>query len=277
MLIIYHSADLDGWMSAAILKEQYPDAKLLGFNYGEPIPEIQEEEIIIMVDVSFPMQDMLLLANKVEKFTWIDHHDRTISQFKDFTNGNPIFGYFPGEIKLAACELTWLWLHNTDPPESVRLLGAYDTFRHKDTQETQDVLNFQYGAQALATNPEEAQRLIYLDDPSIARVKFMGENIHKYLCNDAKIKYAKSFVVNFDGYRFITCNTERFNPVNFGIDYHKDGYDGAACFWYEKGHWNFSLYNDNGKVDCSLICSKRGGGGHKGASGFQTENLFSII
>src|SRR5665811_1044860 len=55
-----------------------------------------------------------------------------------------------------------------------------------------------------------------------------------------------------------------------GIDYHKDGYDGFACCWYQKGKWMYSLYNDNGKVDCSDICKSRGGGGHKGASGFQS-------
>lgn len=70
-------------------------------------------------------------------------------------------------------------------------------------------------------------------------------------------------------YVFICFNKERFNPINFGIDYHKDGYDGAACFHRTKdGNWAFSLYNDNGLVDCSLIAKQYGGGGHKGASGF---------
>ena len=69
-------------------------------------------------------------------------------------------------------------------------------------------------------------------------------------------------------YTFAFVNQERFNPINFGIDYHKDGYDGFACFWYAGGKWNFSLYNDNGKTDCSEIAKYMGGGGHKGASGF---------
>jgi oligoribonuclease NrnB/cAMP/cGMP phosphodiesterase (DHH superfamily) len=32
--------------------------------------------------------------------------------------------------------------------------------------------------------------------------------------------------------------------------------------------WKFSLYNDNGKVDCSQIAKQYGGGGHAGAAGF---------
>ena len=68
---------------------------------------------------------------------------------------------------------------------------------------------------------------------------------------------------------FICINRERFNPINFGIDYHKDGYDGAACFHFDGTHWCFSLYNDNGEVDCSQIAKQFGGGGHKGAAGFR--------
>ena len=69
-------------------------------------------------------------------------------------------------------------------------------------------------------------------------------------------------------YKFICINRERFNPINFGIDYHKDGYDGCACCHYADGMWNFSLYNDNGLVDCSIIAKQYGGGGHFSASGF---------
>ena len=32
--------------------------------------------------------------------------------------------------------------------------------------------------------------------------------------------------------------------------------------------WNFSLYNDDGNVDMSILAKSFGGGGHKGAAGF---------
>ena len=91
-----------------------------------------------------------------------------------------------------------------------------------------------------------------------------------YNINLAKDIYPKQ-------YKFICINKERFNPINFGIKYHDDGYDGAACFHYANGEWNFSLYNDNGKVDCSAICKQFGGGGHKGASGFRVKDISKII
>ena len=43
--------------------------------------------------------------------------------------------------------------------------------------------------------------------------------------------------------------------------------------------WNFSLYNDNGEVDCSQIAKQYGGGGHKYAAGMivDLETFKSIV
>ena len=89
----------------------------------------------------------------------------------------------------------------------------------------------------------------------------------------------KKYSCHVDRYKYLAINRERFNPINFGIDYHKDDYDGVACFWYADGLWNLSLYNDNSKVDCSAIAKQYGGGGHVGASGFKvnTETFLKII
>jgi nanoRNase/pAp phosphatase (c-di-AMP/oligoRNAs hydrolase) len=70
--------------------------------------------------------------------------------------------------------------------------------------------------------------------------------------------------------KFICINKERFNPINFGINYHEDGYDGCMCFHMTSDKMiSASLYNDNGEVDCSVIAKSFGGGGHKGAAGFR--------
>jgi oligoribonuclease NrnB/cAMP/cGMP phosphodiesterase (DHH superfamily) len=99
------------------------------------------------------------------------------------------------------------------------------------------------------------------------------------LCIEAKQLYANRFTIEFDGYYFACVNAERFNPDNFGIKYREDKaddnhyYDGFASFWYENGQWIYSLYSNNENVDCSEICKKRNGGGHRGAAGFQTNNV----
>jgi uncharacterized protein len=276
MICIYHSRDLDGWMSAAIVKLKYSDVKLIGWDYGQPIPVLDPTQAIIMVDISFPKEEMKVIAG--QGLVWIDHH---ISAIKEMSG----LGFLLQGVRdpaFAACELVWKHLFPDQPmPEIVRLLGRYDCFGHKGTNEEQKVLEFQYGAREAISNPEEAYTCLVNDLTCYhtpMQIWEPGKAIYKYLCTEAKQIYARKFDLFYGPYKFGCVNECRFNPINFGIDYHKDGYDGFACFHFQYGKWIYSLYNDNGLVDCSEIAKSMGGGGHKGAAGFQVaEPLLNTI
>jgi oligoribonuclease NrnB/cAMP/cGMP phosphodiesterase (DHH superfamily) len=325
---VYHSIDLDGQMSAAIVKrwfiknyrsvnssleqndeivienlDKFPvevhTLSFIGYNYGQPIPDLSDYDKVIICDISFPKEEMLKIFNQVGlgNFIWLDHHISAIkSNISVEANGIR-------NTKFAACELTWQYFFpNETMPEIVRLLGRYDCFGHKNTDEETKVLQFQYGARQCISNYEEAYGYLcnsinkrvykegdfykwYIEDI----IHEDGESIYRYLCTEAKQVYKNGFEIELGvkycggidpidenskvqiftkGFKFICINKERFNPINFGIDYHKDGYDGAACFYFDGTNYNFSLYNDNGLVDCSAIAKQYGGGGHAGASGF---------
>lgn len=161
--------------------------------------------------------------------------------------------------------------------------------------EEQKVLEFQYGARQAISNYKEAYNYLEanykLDNEidecevdyhmAVEGIHDNGKAIYRYLCAEAKQIYKRAFPIEFgerhNAKLFLCVNQPRFNPINFGIDYHKEGYDGFTCFHYEKGKWCFSLYNDNGLVDCSQIAKQFGGGGHKGASGFIIDDLSKII
>lgn len=330
---IFHDCDLDGWMSAAIVKHWFinynmnckindeyytanervitnkPDNTLhfIGYNYGQPIPDLSEYDQVIMCDISFPKQEMGKLLTKLNgNLIWIDHHISAINDNKELMSVDTLYGL--RDTKFAACELTWKYFFPNDPmPEIVRLLGMYDSFRHKGTDEETKVLEFQYGARQCISNYEEAYNYLHIHieaskgamlsfDISIDGILNKGKTIHQYLCTEAKQVYKNGFEIGLiepikdlsigtgtyiPTRKFICINKERFNPINFGIDYHADGYDGAACFHYDgvAELWRFSLYNDNGEVDCSAIAKQFGGGGHAGASGFICNDVtfFKII
>lgn len=289
VVCIYHSRDLDGWMSGAIVKLKYPDAIMIGWDYGQPYPNLNQYALdadsnnelfsIIMVDVSFPMPLMESLLNQYG-VTWIDHHASAINERRQyFTTGNPFKGLQFSDY--AACELTWMYLFDGEHmPELVRLLGRYDCFGHKGTAEERRVLEFQYGARMIITDVTTAlinlKMAVDFGEVVCTDIWKDGVAIYNYLCTEAKSSYKKIFPIVLDGYRFACINQERFNPINFGINYHNDGYDGFACFWYSGGKFTYSLYNDNGSVDCSVIAKNRGGGGHKGAAGFVTDEMINF-
>ena len=316
---VYHSIDLDGWMSAAIVKYWYSihqrelqdmeinaglgiddsdSIDFLGYNYGQSIPDLSAYDKVIMCDISFPAEEMnkLIKHPNNNNFIWCDHHISAISNPE--INENWAKGL--RDTTQAACELTWKYFFPDESmPEIVRLLGRYDCFGHKGTDEEKTVLEFQYGARQYISNYEEAYKYLIQSfnplNPDIEDIQYAGAYIYEYLCTDAKQAYKNGFEINLSypikntevdinnipgknatafevqlvPFKFICINKERFNPINFGIDYHKDGYDGAACFHFDGKVYNFSLYNDNGLVDCSIIAKQFGGGGHKGAAGFR--------
>ena len=338
---IYHSIDLDGWMSAAIVKHWFAtehkeqeiniidysrfndlDIKtinpsnlivFIGYNYGQPIPDLSEYGKVIMCDISFPATTMSALnIDKTKELIWIDHHISAINDSINPPDDLLRFDKYRSKVtisynnvsglrdtKYSACELTWKYFFpNDEMPEIVRLLGRYDCFGHKGTDEEQKVLEFQYGARQCISNYEEAYSYLKSDIVfnSWDTIHTFGKYIYKYLCTEAKQIYNNGFSIEFDNpkwdtiehypnmptkLKFICINKERFNPINFGIDYHKDGYDGCACFHFDGTHWNFSLYNDNGEIDCSQIAKRFGGGGHTGAAGFRlpfkNNNIDSFI
>lgn len=271
ILCIYHSRDLDGWMSAAIVKLAQMADEFIGWDYDQALPELNPHDVrVIMVDISFPIHNMRHLQEK-NNLVWIDHHISAINDMNDAAL-DPI-GI--RDVEYAACELTWHWFFpGQKMPEIVRLLGRYDCFGHKGTPEENMVLMFQYAARANITNVDEAYKaLIGVTDKHIEGWLNGGENIYNYLCVEARQKYNKKFEIWIGDKLFACVNDWRLNPVNFGINYHADGYDGFACFWYENGQFTYSLYNDNGDVDCSAIAKSMGGGGHKGAAGFRTNDI----
>ena len=87
----------------------------------------------------------------------------------------------------AACELTWKYFFpNEDIPEIVRLLGRYDCFGHKGTDEEQKVLEFQYGARSHMSNYNDCYNILLNDiefKGDYSRlIADNGKHIYNYLC-----------------------------------------------------------------------------------------------
>lgn len=85
---IYHEADLDGVMSAAIVKKYFKgDIDLLPYNYGKGIPDVNKYDKVFVVDVSFGNRTRFLFDEWKENgidVVWIDHHKTAIDDMRDY-------------------------------------------------------------------------------------------------------------------------------------------------------------------------------------------------
>ena len=125
-VIIYHSVDWDGYMSAAIAHKANPDADLYPWNYGEKEPEVSEYDEVILVDLTISDKgDYSWMVNNAHKLVWIDHHEAAV------INARALASYKTDACSfgIGACVLTWKYFFpNKEIPRAVKLAGTYDTF-----------------------------------------------------------------------------------------------------------------------------------------------------
>lgn len=275
--VFYHSADLDGHCSGAIVKYAFPDSILRGINYGQPFPweEIQPDDMVFMVDFSLqPFDDMIKLQQKCAHFRWIDHHKSAIL---DWENYGQTIDHATLDTKFAACELAWESIVSNRIPEVVMLLGRYDIWKHSETPGS---LEFQYGMRMYDTHPERTsfwQRLFEDDgsaDSMVAHIKREGALLLRYE-NEQNRKFANAFAFEckLGNLNCIAINKGFTNSLVFDSVYDPQKHDAMLAFSWRNGQWNISLYSDKQYIDCSEICKLYGGGGHKGAAGFQCKDL----
>lgn len=287
-VVIHHNKDLDGFTSGAICRLKFPLAELIGWDYKDPIPDLQQfaDKDVILIDISFPMEQMSDLAMIAKSVTWIDHH---ISAFKDYTNSRSVL--MPGLEKIkyvygtsAACELGWDYFFPDRPiPPAVQLLGMYDTWREFGTSMwDQQILPFQYYARLVCTSPETFPGTWFFDiddaQKYLSEAIDTGAYIVEYQKEQDRLACQRSaFEATVGGRPAICLNTRFFSSLTMKSVYDPSKHDLMVGFEYTGTKWSVSLRSDKPDVDVSVIAKSKGGGGHKAAAGFECDNFEDIF
>lgn len=307
----FHRTDLDGHCSGAIVRlwcERNGHIYVPhGVNYGEPIDWVKwasGNEMAVIVDFTpercskenflYSSYDVLTYIKHVyNDLVWIDHHQTAIdavrqAQQQSMSEGN-VTHDFKGIQKsgTAACVLTWQhFFPGTEIPTAVSLLGAYDVFDRSNPERWHmDILPFQYGMRTRGTLPDgdDEKGLWYKmllgrnedkESPGYYELGWImaeGQTVLRYEEQQNR-KTAKSaaYDCTFNGMLCCAINA-RGNSLlleSFARPEHK-----MRILWsFDRNKWRVHLYeNGHDDVHCGEIAKKYGGGGHKGAAGFETE------
>lgn len=295
-IAFYHSSDLDGHCSGAIVKHKFPDCEMIGINYGQKIDTTDcIDKDVIMVDFGLPLKQMFDLEHYAKSLTWIDHHKTTKESlavntllWKDTTT-------IICEIGTAGCELTWEHLYpDIEMPPTVYMLGRYDVWDHTTAPNT---LPFQYGMRARHTEPNSTIWFSLLSSrhedwyDSMEEIIKAGKIIIAYdKQSNTKAMKAQAFETKicrrehdpfyrddmpapstpYLSYNAIAINRLLINSNAFESVYNPDIHDLMLAFGRNAdGNWTCSLYTTHDDVDVSEIAKSYGGGGHQKAAGFQ--------
>lgn len=300
--IIYHSGDFDGLFSREALLHFIPDAKTIGWDYGHPPVPLPEEGLVIIVDLTLdePFGE-IPKGNNRREIVWIDHHKSALEKFSHLSlPGFRIDG-------VAACRLAWQWgkaysglemgpvqerdtgilldnptkeafiARTVDEPLAIRLAGEYDVWDKRDPNGEL----FQLGLHAQGDNltHEFFQRLLELDRLAQSIAESDGARVQAYKSKIDAMTMGSAFMVEFEGLRFLAitgmCNSLTFTTK----DVPETGHDALMGIKFNGRQWTISLYHarHNTEIDLSMIANKYGGGGHRGACGFQVRDLDQIL
>lgn len=287
----YHSKDMDGYFSGAVLKYKYPDIELRGWDYRDEVPSFESMDgfdEIILIDITFPFNILQELGTKT-KLTVIDHHvsfkkqvDNHLQIGHDVVTDNLKYITFEYiyDDKLSACELGFKYYFGYIPP-IVELVGKYDTWRANGTNEWYDtVLPMKYYLYGKVNKPDNVKNY-WFDKYSGDIVDSMLEIGKSIMLYERKMDESKTNSYAFEreayGLRALCINTNFMSSETMITKFDSSKHDIMIGFAYNGNNWGISLRSIEGGVDVSQIATVRGGGGHKGAAGFQVDNFEDIF
>lgn len=290
ILVVYHRADFDGlfcWQIAKLFLGEM--AEYVGWDYGDAKLVFPSDKTVYVLDLSPECFETATIS--FADMIWIDHHKSAIEKWP----GNSIKGYRIDGV--AACRLAWQWFtrsvsceslpckfdyvdRKVEEPYAVRLAGEYDIWDKRDP----NAEAFQFGLRLKElTDWDWAQMLDMTIEDSLTHMQHSQIYSNGLLQNgfllqryqqetDAGVVKFRSFLVEFEGLKFLALNTARCNSLTFAVrDVPETGHEALMGFYWNGSAWSISLYHAKHRTDLDLseIAKKFGGGGHRGACGFR--------
>lgn len=294
MLCFYH-ADADGrcagfWVfNSAKRNDGYELHQFIEINYGKPFPIeiVRPNEQVYIVDYSIEPDEMRELLKITQNVTWIDHHKTAIEKYADFEHeirGVRVDG-------VAGCMLVYAYLERMTikgegdilpfdydfategAPSFTQLIADWDVWKFEFGDDTRDFITAFNSYDAFPESSFwKSFRLADMKYSDIVCRDLIREGV---IMNKQRDGWAKGYMdlgfeVEFEGYSMYAvnlgrCNSEYFKSLPEGK------YDAFMPFVFNGEYYTVSMYSKT--VDISQIAVKYGGGGHKGAAGFQCTEL----
>jgi oligoribonuclease NrnB/cAMP/cGMP phosphodiesterase (DHH superfamily) len=292
MKCFYHD-DMDGKAAAACVYTWLGPKPGFGSSfipmaYGKdfPLDTVEKDEQVWIVDYSIEPDEMLALLRITKDVVWIDHHKTAIEKYQGFEK--PINGF--RKVGEAGCVLTFQYIHwyserggsnkvvqdTTKPndrsleiptPSAILLVGDRDVWRWDFGEDSK---NFHAGAQTYNTDPGSNFWTNCFSSSGFHYEVIERGSIIERFKREEDVFFNKNFGydVTFHGYSCFACNrkvsSDRFDG--------RDGeYDMVIAYIHDGHKYAVTMYSQ--EVDVSEIAKIYGGGGHKGAAGFQAIEL----
>lgn len=276
--IFYHSNCMDGLCAAWVIwyalqnkrAIDEADITLQAVHYQAPLPEFdyQRQDIVYIVDFSYPREVLIALAEKCEVVV-LDHHASAEKQLSDLP-----FAYF--DMNRSGAGMAWEYFYGTESekPYVVEMVQDRDLWKF-------EVPGTKAFSTALQDNPRRHDMMFWtamvMQDQSIVRELIADgtvllNNIDGILKNFIEKKKYK--IITWCGYQVALFNTTVLFSEMGEYAYQQLQIDFSMSYFINAdGRVIFSLRAPKNGVNVGELATTFGGGGHPGAAGFSYESM----
>lgn len=272
MILVYYHNDLDGICSAAIIIKKFgaDDVKCIPVQYNGDTwdkEEVEQAESVYIVDFTFPdMDELIKVAGR--KLRWIDHHKTAMEQHPVIWDSTEILGI--RDLDRSGCGLTWWYCFEYTIPYSVRYVEDRDLWRFF----FEDTKAFCAGANAILSDPYNEEWGSLLEPACVSamcRIIDIGTVLIQSQERRVEYLFKSGIDTEFHGHAARIVNTTSDISELGEYIYKKPEYEIAVMWQVIGDKMIVSLRSDS--IDCAEIAQMYGGGGHRGAAGFQVDNV----
>lgn len=260
-LIIYHFPCADGFTSAWIAKKKFPDAEFFPQHLHRPPPDVRDKDVYVL-DCAYSRDVMLKMIDEAASVTVIDHHKTNQEALKDLV-------CCKFDMTRSGAGLTWDTLfpmaQGNYRPWLVDYIEDRDLYQwrlpfSREVSATLDSYSYDFETwdRIAARKPED------LAHEGAPLIRYQNQLM------DRIIKDAREVI--FAGHKVPAINTPVFmSDIGSRLAQGKP----FAIVWRQAGDGKiaYSLRSTDAGLDVSQIAAKYGGGGHRNAAGFESNNI----
>lgn len=279
VVVIYHDPCNDGFCSAFLLWLEYPQAKFIPVNHNPqcepPYDDLKDMDVII-VDYSYPIDELLAIVKIAKSLTVLDHH-KTASHIQKLIDDKIIKGRFDVNSSGAGLTLDWLLNQGFESYPWMHELVAYVQDADLWNWVLPNSLEFH-----LALSSYKKTFQTWHNMPRTVEIISLGSKINQYRESFIVEHVNNATIARLVMGKFLTrddWNSDYFWDVPFVVCTipqivselgHRLAKDNpfAVILVPNKNGIKYSLRSVDGGLDVSVIAKSYGGGGHKHAASF---------
>lgn len=288
-LCLYHANCDDGFTAAWAIWKRWPQCEFRAVQYGNPPPGDVADKHVLIVDFSWPAEQLEGMAATAKTVLVLDHHKTAQAALAElhqivrptYENVMRCFARMSGgprsrilvefDMDRSGARMAWQFAHpGVNPPVLVNLVEDRDLwrFRFEETKPVRMLLQslpYDFGIWS------STARSLGLD---LAGAVETGAAIQRFY--DARVEEMAASahlrdLAGFSGvpvahvpYAFVSDVCHRL------LQLHPNAPFAAACV-VAHGGTTYSLRSNDARVDVSEVAKAHGGGGHRNAAGFRVQ------